>query len=127
MKKILIASFDMEVGGVERSLISMLDNFDYVKCKVDLMLYSHTGDFMPLLTDKVNLLPEVKELATFRKSVGQTLKEGNVLLGATRVISKVCAQIKENLIRLKSTEYIKCSLCGSMHYLFYRSKKMNMM
>lgn len=94
MKKILIASFDMEVGGVERSLISMLDNFDYVKCKVDLMLYSHTGDFMSLLTDKVNLLPEVKELATFRKSVGQTLKEGNVLLGATRVISKVCAQIK---------------------------------
>ena len=29
MKKVLISSFDMEVGGVERSLISMLENFDY--------------------------------------------------------------------------------------------------
>ena len=29
MKKILIGSYDLEVGGVERSLISMLNNFDY--------------------------------------------------------------------------------------------------
>lgn len=38
MKEILIASYDMEVGGVERSLISMLDNFDYKNHSVDLML-----------------------------------------------------------------------------------------
>lgn len=48
-KKILIASFDMEVGGVERSLISMLNNFDYENYEVDLMLYRHQGDFMNLL------------------------------------------------------------------------------
>ena len=30
MRKVLISSFDMEVGGVERSLIGMLNNFDYV-------------------------------------------------------------------------------------------------
>ena len=29
MKEVLIASFDMEVGGVERSLINMLESFDY--------------------------------------------------------------------------------------------------
>ena len=61
MKNILIASFDMEVGGVERSLISMLNNFDYDIYNVDLMLYSHTGDFMPMLNDKVNLLNEIKQ------------------------------------------------------------------
>ena len=49
MRKILISSFDMEVGGVERSLISMLNNFDYNNNEVDLMLYSHTGDFMSML------------------------------------------------------------------------------
>ena len=85
MNKVLISSFDMEVGGVERSLISMLNNFDYENNQVDLMLYSHTGDFMPLLTDKVNLLNEDKKYATFRKSIGQTIKEGNVSLGITRV------------------------------------------
>ena len=94
MRKILISSFDMEVGGVERSLISMLNNFDYDNNEVDLMLYSHTGDFMPLLTDKVNLLNEDKKYATFRKSIGQTIKEGNVSLGITRVLSKGIAKIK---------------------------------
>ena len=38
MRDILIASYDLEVGGVERSLISMLNNFDYDNNKVDLML-----------------------------------------------------------------------------------------
>ena len=94
MRKVLISSFDMEVGGVERSLISMLNNFDYDNNEVDLMLYSHTGDFMPFLTDKVNLLNEDKKYATFRKTVGQTLKEGNVSLGITRVLSKGIAKIK---------------------------------
>lgn len=94
MRKVLISSFDMEVGGVERSLISMLNNFDYDNNEVDLMLYSHTGDFMPLLTDKVNLLNEDKKYATFRKSIGQTIKEGNVSLGITRVLSKGIAKIK---------------------------------
>ena len=34
MRKVLIASFDMEVGGVERSLISMLNNFDILIMKL---------------------------------------------------------------------------------------------
>ena len=41
MKEILISSFDMEVGGVERSLISLLENFNYKRFNVDLMLYKH--------------------------------------------------------------------------------------
>ncbi len=54
MKKVLISSFDMEIGGVERSLISMLDNFDYENYEVDLMLYSHSGDLMKLLPKKIS-------------------------------------------------------------------------
>ena len=97
MKKVLIASFDMEVGGVERSLISMLNNFDYENNEVDLMLYSHTGDFMNFLTDKVNLLNQNSKYSTFRKSIGQTIKEGSYFLGVTRVISKLGAKIKGRL------------------------------
>lgn len=88
MREVLISSFDLEVGGVERSLISMLDNFDYENNHVDLMLYSHTGDFMNLLTDKVNLLKENKKYATFRKGIGQVIKEGNLLIGWSRIIAR---------------------------------------
>ena len=94
MRKVLISSFDMEVGGVERSLISMLNNFDYDNNEVDLMLYSHTGDFMSLLTNKVNLLDEIDKYSTFRKGIGKTIKEGNYSLGIVRLISKFLAKAR---------------------------------
>lgn len=102
MKDILIASFDLEVGGVERSLISMLDNFDYENYNVDLMLYRHSGEFMNLLTNKVNLLPEIKELATFRKGIGQTIKEGNLLIGASRLLAKLSGENKTKTSEMES-------------------------
>ncbi|EKY29022.1 glycosyltransferase, group 1 family protein [Clostridium celatum DSM 1785] len=85
----------MEVGGVERSLISMLNNFDYENNEVDLMLYRHTGDFMNLLTDKVNLLEEHKSYSTFRKGIGQTIKEGKVFLGASRLLAKLIGELSK--------------------------------
>ena len=88
MKNVLISSFDMEVGGVERSLISMLNKFDYENFKVDLMLYSHTGEFMDLLPDSPNLLNEVKAYKTFRMSIGEILKSGNLPIGIIRLFSK---------------------------------------
>lgn len=99
MKKVLIASFDMEVGGVERSLIGMLNHFDYDRYKVDLMLYSHTGDFMNLIPEGPNLLKEKKPYKTFRMSIGETIRSGNLPVGMTRLYSKYKAnknQSQEN-------------------------------
>ena len=89
MKEILIASYDLEVGGVERSLISMLDNFDYENNNVDLMLYSHSGDFMNLISKSPNLLKEDKKYKTFRMSVAETIKSGQVLIGLSRIFARI--------------------------------------
>lgn len=118
MRRILISSFDMEVGGVERSLISMLNNFDYENNQVDLMLYSHTGDFMPMLNDKVNLLKEINQYSTFRKTIGQTIKDGKLLLGATRILSKVSASIKGKVNKLNETGYYQMQLMWKYALLF---------
>ncbi|KIL49357.1 glycosyltransferase [Jeotgalibacillus soli] len=88
MKKILVVSFDMEVGGVERSLISMLNNFDYKNYTVDLMLYSHTGDFMNLLPSHPTLLEESSFYKTFRMSIGQTIKSGKIAIGLARLLAR---------------------------------------
>ncbi|MEI5907739.1 glycosyltransferase [Bacillus spongiae] len=96
MKKVLIASFDMEVGGVERSLISMLKNFDYKQYDVDLMLYSHTGEFMNLLPSEPNLLPEIFAYKTFRMPISQIVRKGNVLIGITRMLAKVKASLSSS-------------------------------
>ncbi|MFG6149948.1 glycosyltransferase [Halobacillus sp. B23F22_1] len=88
MKNLLITSFDMEVGGVERSLISMLTHFDYDKYDVELMLCSHTGEFMDLLPDQPKLLHEVPSYKTFRMSIGKVIKQGKLPIGMARLIAK---------------------------------------
>ena len=110
MKDVLIASFDMEIGGVERSLISMLDSFDYDNNNVDLILYSHTGDFMNLINKKANLLSENKKYSTFRKSIGQIFKEGQLTLGITRLLARQnCNKVSKKL-GLNESSYIQMQL-----------------
>lgn len=93
-KKILITSYDLEVGGVERSLISLLDQFDYDQFDVDLLLYHHSGDFFPFLTSKVNLLPERDQLASFRKPISHLIKDGHPLLALSRLGAKVKSRLE---------------------------------
>ena len=110
MKDFLIASFDMEIGGVERSLISMLDSFDYENNNVDLMLYSHTGDFMNLINKNSRLLNENKKYSTFRKSIVEILKEGQFCLAFSRVLAKVNAKKIAKKLSLNESSYVQMQL-----------------
>lgn len=98
MKQVLVASYDMEVGGVERSLISMLNNFDYEHYQIDLMLYSHTGDFMSLLPPQTNLLDELMPYKTFRMTIKETIKSKQLFIGIARMLAKYKAR------KVKATE-----------------------
>lgn len=88
MKKVLITSFDMEVGGVERSLVSMLNNLDYQQYCTDIMLYSHTGDFMNLLHQQANLLPESLAYKTFRMPIWEIVRSRKFMIGISRILAK---------------------------------------
>lgn len=110
MRKVLISSFDMEVGGVERSLVSLLSNFDYFDNEVDLMLYRHTGDFMNLLSDKHKLLPEVKEYAMYRKSIKETFDDKLYVLAITRILANVNSKILGKIKNIEEVGYIQMQL-----------------
>ncbi|MBE1444719.1 glycosyltransferase [Paenibacillus sp. OAS669] len=110
MKSLLIASYDMEVGGVERSLASMLEHFDYERYAVDLMLYRHKGDFMSLLSPKARLLEEVPEYTTFRKSIAETLKERYYRIGLSRIASKVNAELLGKMRKISEPGYFQMQL-----------------
>ena len=62
-KKILILHTNMELGGAETSLLGLLWSLDYDRVSVDLFLYAHTGELLPLLPDAVRLLPEQPALS----------------------------------------------------------------
>ena len=110
MNKVLISSFDMEVGGVERSLISMLNNFDYENNNIDLMLYKHKGDFMKLLPKRPNLLPEVDAYTSFRKSIAQLIKERKFKLAIARGKAKLEANKIANENNFLDSGYIQMQL-----------------
>ena len=55
-QSILIFSQAMEIGGVERSLLGLLDSIDYDRYDVDIFLMRHSGELMPYLNPNAKLL-----------------------------------------------------------------------
>ena len=93
-KKLLIASFDLAIGGVERSLIGLLKNIDYTKYEVDLMLFKHEGEFLPFLPTGPTLLPELPQYTTFRMPISQIAKEGQIPVAISRMMAKYIGSIQ---------------------------------
>lgn len=91
MKKILIVSHAMELGGVERSLIGLLEVIDPKKYSVDLFLLRHEGELLSYIPDYINLLPQVSAYSVLARPMKDTLKEGHILLTAARLVGKIKA------------------------------------
>ena len=88
-KKILIIMPSMFIGGAERSLIGLLDSFDYEKVEVSLFLYRHEGDFLPYINKNVNLLPAMKEYGTFDVPIKSLVFSDRFLYGLARLRAKI--------------------------------------
>lgn len=56
-KKLLFCSYDLSIGGIENALINLLNNMDYSKYDIDLVLEKKQGVFL----DKLNKNVTVKE------------------------------------------------------------------
>lgn len=80
----------MEIGGVERSLLGLLDSLDYSRFDVDLFIYRHSGELMQFLPSQVNLLPEIPAYTTLTRPILEIVREGywKIALG------RLCAKFK---------------------------------
>ncbi|VEF49071.1 group 1 glycosyl transferase [Bacillus freudenreichii] len=105
-KDILITSFDLAIGGVERSLIGLLNHLDYSKYNVDLLLFRHEGEFFSLLPSKPNLLTEIPEYATFRQSINQTVKGGFYKIAFSRLLAKCLSTYQGRVQKIKEPGYL---------------------
>ena len=76
----------MELGGAERALLGLLNALDTSRVDVDLFINQHTGEFMPLIPKKINLLPEMRGYNAIERPMKQILMEGQlgVLYGRLR-------------------------------------------
>ncbi|MFA5603433.1 MAG: glycosyltransferase [Bacilli bacterium] len=60
MKKILITQSDLTIGGIQKSLINLLNQLDYTKYKVDLVLFEKKGELLNEVPSEVNII-SIKE------------------------------------------------------------------
>jgi len=100
----------MEVGGVERSLVNLLENFQLNEYDLDLFLYKHSGDFLSYVPENVNLLPEVPEYATFRKSIKEIIKAKYFHISKARIRSKLNAKFNGKFGNICEPGYMQMQL-----------------
>ena len=92
MKRILILSHAMEIGGAERALLGLLESIDPTRVTVDLFLLRHEGELLDLIPDYINLLPSIPAYTVLARPIVQTIKEGHLLLSAARLVGKFRAK-----------------------------------
>lgn len=67
-RKILFVMESLEIGGAEKSLITILNMIDKEQYDIDLFLFNHHGDFMNFIPKEVKLLPPPEKYEIFIKN-----------------------------------------------------------
>ena len=79
----------MELGGAEAALLGLLQSVDPLRVEVDVFLYDHRGELMEYIpTDKVRLLPLVKEYAMLERPLAETVKSGCIGVALGRLLAR---------------------------------------
>lgn len=122
MKKVLIISHAMEIGGAERALLGLLDSFDYQNYSVDLFLLRQEGELTSLINKQVNLLPmnRSKYLAVPMKILIKDL-QFRMLYG--RLKAKILSRYWINKLNLKAENQVE--LAYSHKYTYKYTQKIN--
>lgn len=79
----------MHLGGAERSLIGLLDAFDYEAYEVSLFLYRHEGELLDLIPDQVRVLPQNDRYTHFDTPIVRELFSRHFLFGLSRLFAKI--------------------------------------
>ncbi len=117
MKKILIAMKNMNIGGVEKSLISLLNQMDPQKYEVDLLLLEDYGGFMDYIPSWVNIII-CKDYCLFKDEVNlpplsvviNHFKKGNIMRAVSLAAGYLKTKITNNSIYYYKTVFKKVAV-----------------
>lgn len=117
MKKILIISRCLEIGGAERALIGLLNSFNYAEYDVDLFLQTHSGSLFDLIPSQVKLLPmnKAKYLGT---PISSVIKDNQWPIFFGRLLAKVHAKIYNRIYGKNRENHIETTLSHLYTYKF---------
>ena len=98
-KDILIYTYNLDIGGIERSLIGLLNAIDYDKYNVDLYMFKHEGAFIKDVPDNVNILNQ-EEITSFAGiPIVEVFRKKNFSMGLGRLYAKARCLIKGKVLK----------------------------
>lgn len=116
----------LEIGGAERALLGLLSTLDPTKIDIDLFINQHTGEFMPLVPDYVNLLPEVPEYSCIERPIKDIVREGHIGIASMRLLAKIKHKLYLKSSKAANTahdasifQYVANAVSGSLPSLEY--------
>lgn len=92
MKRILIFSHAMELGGAEKALLGLLETIETTKYQVDLFLMRHEGELFKYIPENIHLLPEIPEYASLAVPIVNVLKKRQFGVAWGRLKGKYAAK-----------------------------------
>lgn len=94
LKRIIIFSHGMEIGGAERALLGILECIDTEKYDISLFLMKHKGELMRYIPDNVRLLPEIPQYASLAVPITDIIKRRQFRIVLGRIHGKIAAKIR---------------------------------
>lgn len=106
-KDILIYTYNLDIGGIERSLIGLLNSIDYNKYNVDLYIFKHEGEFLKDIPKEVNILEENKITQFAGVPIIEVLKKRQFYIGFGRLYAKLKLLLRKKVLHKNvSGEYM---------------------
>lgn len=106
-KNILVYTYNLDIGGIERSLIGLLDSIDYKKYEVDLYMFKHEGILMKDIPKEVNILKEDPISRYAGIPIIEVFKKKGYYIGVMRLYAKFKSLVKERILKQSvSGEYM---------------------
>ncbi|MEV5111709.1 MULTISPECIES: glycosyltransferase [Bacillus] len=102
-KDVLFVINNLNCGGAEKSLISLLNTMDYSRYNVDLFLFKHEGLFLNKIPKQVNVLEEPPEYQLFdmpiKAAIMKCLRQGRLDIALSRVCAGYIFKSEKNKAR----------------------------
>ncbi|EJS60845.1 glycosyltransferase [Bacillus nitratireducens] len=102
-KDVLFVINNLNCGGAEKSLISLLNTMDYSRYNVDLFLFKHEGLFLNKIPKQVNVLEEPLEYQLFdmpiKAAIMKCLRQGRLDIALSRVCAGYLFKSEKNKAR----------------------------
>ena len=100
-KRILIIASGLRVGGVERSLIGLLEATDKNRYDVNLFLHEHDGEFMDMLPAGIRLLPENLAYASLIAPIKSVLFSKAFPVAVARLAAKFVTLFRDRVLGIR--------------------------